>query len=132
MSFLDKFIKRKKKETEGGAEVKKSAERVETRQELKRPEGAGDFLTGILLSARLTEKTSNMTGDFKYTFIVDKNANKIEIRRAVEEKYGVGVETVKILNMPGKERRRGRQVGWKSGFKKAVVKIREGNTIEIQ
>lgn len=90
------------------------------------------FLTGILSAHHLTEKTS--TGEQRentYVFIVHKNAHARDVRSAVRTRYGVSVEDVRMITMPGKERRRGRVVGWKPGYKKAIVKVREGESIEI-
>jgi large subunit ribosomal protein L23 len=68
----------------------------------------------------------------EYTFVVAKVANKNEVRQAVARRFNVTVENVRMLTMPGKERRRGRTIGWKSGFKKAVVVLAQGQTIEMQ
>ena len=79
----------------------------------------------------ITEKSAMLGGENKYIFLVGPRANKIEVKKAVEGRYGVSVRNVNILNMPGKERRRGRQIGWKPGFKKAIVKVKEGQKIEL-
>ena len=71
-------------------------------------------------------------GKGEYTFVVADRANKSEVRRAVAERFSVTVQDVRMLNMPGKERRRGRQIGWRRGFKKAVVVLTEGQSIEVQ
>lgn len=85
---------------------------------------------GILIRPHLTEKTMGKTGE--YTFVVAGTANKREVGLAVAKRFGVTVKDVRVLNMPRKERRRGRTIGWKSGFKKAVVVLTEGQTIEMQ
>ena len=70
--------------------------------------------------------------DRKYTFVVAKCANKIEIKKAVEEIFGVNVEKVTTLNMAGKIKRMGRYEGRRAAWKKAVVKLTEGSkTIEF-
>lgn len=66
-----------------------------------------------------------------YTFIVAKDSNKIEIRSAVQELFGVTVEDVRTANYPGKVRRVGRSTGRKSGYKKALVKLVEGDSIDV-
>lgn len=73
-----------------------------------------------------------MGKDREYTFVVAPAANKQEVRRAIADRFKVTVQDVRMLNMPRKERRRGRTIGWKSGFKKAVVVVAEGQTIEVQ
>jgi large subunit ribosomal protein L23 len=66
-----------------------------------------------------------------YTFIVAKDSNKIEIRNAVQALFGVTVEDVRTANYPGKVRRVGRSIGRKSGYKKALVKLVEGDSIDV-
>ncbi len=82
---------------------------------------------GILIRPHLTEKTTTKAGE--YAFVVSGRVGKREIGRAVAERFGVTIEDVRVLNMPRKERRRGRTIGWKSGFKKAIVVLAEGQTI---
>lgn len=84
---------------------------------------------GILIRPHITEKTMAQSG--RYAFVVSGTANKREVAAAVTQRFHVAVEDVRMLNMPGKERRRGRTIGWKSGFKKAVVVLAEGQTIEM-
>ena len=66
-----------------------------------------------------------------YTFKVAKNANKVEIRNAVEEIFSVDVINVNTMNVRGKKRRLGFHVGKKPDWKKALVKLAEGDEIEI-
>jgi large subunit ribosomal protein L23 len=66
-----------------------------------------------------------------YTFIVARNANKVEIRHAVQTLFNVTVEDVRTANYPGKVRRVGRSIGRKPGYKKAVVKLVEGDSIDV-
>jgi large subunit ribosomal protein L23 len=66
-----------------------------------------------------------------YTFIVARDANKIEIRHAVQTLFNVTVEDVRTANYPGKVRRVGRSIGRKPGYKKAVVKLAEGDSIDV-
>ncbi|OGZ93396.1 MAG: 50S ribosomal protein L23 [Candidatus Sungbacteria bacterium GWC2_49_10] len=86
----------------------------------------------MIKRAHVTEKTSAGGVGGKYTFVVSQSANKDEVARAVKARYGVTVRDVNILSMPGKMRRRGRQIGWRAGFKKAVVTLKEGETITMQ
>ena len=66
-----------------------------------------------------------------YVFTVTKNANKIEIRRAIEKLYKVNVRKVRVVNLPSKFRQIGKYQGEKSGFKKAIVSLRAGQKIDI-
>lgn len=66
-----------------------------------------------------------------YTFIVARDSNKVEIRHAVQSLFNVTVENVRTANYPGKVRRVGRSIGRKSGYKKALVKLVEGDSIDV-
>lgn len=77
----------------------------------------------IILRPVLTEKSYDQLADRKYTFIVDINANKTEIKKAVEEIFGVKVEKVRTIRQKGKLKRQGMYVGRTPERKKAVVKL---------
>ena len=64
-----------------------------------------------------------------YVFRVDRQANKSEIKRAVEKAFGVKVDTVRTATMPGKPKRLGRFTGTTPAWKKAIVKLKEGQQI---
>ncbi|MFD0993117.1 50S ribosomal protein L23 [Tenacibaculum geojense] len=85
----------------------------------------------ILIKPIITEKATNDTEKFnRYTFVVRKDANKIQIKDAVEQAYGVTVSTVRTLNHPAlrktKYTKKGLVSGLTSGYKKAVVQLAEG------
>lgn len=85
----------------------------------------------IIVKPLITEKTSAMLEDNKYTFKVALDANKIEIRQAIEEIFKVKVVNVNTVRVFGKTKRMGKSVGRKSDYKKAIVKLAEGHTIPI-
>jgi len=90
----------------------------------------------VLIRPLITEKMSDLTADqSNYGFLVNPKANKIEIKRAVEEKFNVHVLDVRTINHPGKTktqfRKSGRFTGKTSKFKKAIIKLREGETIDL-
>jgi large subunit ribosomal protein L23 len=85
----------------------------------------------VLLAPVVSEKSYSLIGDRKYTFKVHKNAHKTQIRQAVEELFEVHVENVNILKVQPKPKRRGISKGIRPGWKKAIVQVREGETIEI-
>ncbi|MCI5081865.1 MAG: 50S ribosomal protein L23 [Saprospiraceae bacterium] len=90
----------------------------------------------ILIKPLITEKSEMLSEDLnQYSFIVDKKANKIEIKKAVEEMYRVTVESVNTMVMPGKLKNRSTRSGLLRGrvssFKKAVVKLAEGEEIDF-
>jgi len=83
-----------------------------------------------IIKPHISEKSSNLRGSSVYVFKAEKNANKILIKKAVEEKYKVSVGSVRILNTKPKTRRRGNIVGQKSGYKKAIVTLKSGSEIK--
>ena len=86
----------------------------------------------IIRSPIITEQSMDQVADRKYTFEVAKNANKIEIKKAVEEIFKVEVEKVTTMNYDGKPKRQGVFAGKRADWKKAVVKLKEGSkTIEL-
>ena len=86
----------------------------------------------IIIRPIITEKTMKlMDADNKITFEVAKGTNKIQVRQAVEEIFGVKVEKVNILNCKPKTKRMGKYVGKTSAVRKAVVKLPEGQDINL-
>jgi large subunit ribosomal protein L23 len=80
----------------------------------------------------ITEKSSAAYQDRgEYTFEVHPDASKPQIRQAIEELFGVKVTGVWTSNVRGKEKRMGRTTGRRPAWKKAIVKLRDGDTIEI-
>ncbi len=77
----------------------------------------------IIIKPVITEKSMLGLSMKKYTFRVMKEANKVEIAKAVEEVFGVKVDKVRTLNVRGRKRRRGRTIGWTPSWKKAIVKL---------
>ena len=67
----------------------------------------------------------------QYAFEVDPDSNKIEIKRAIEERFKVSVSKVRTMNVLGKVKRLGRFTGRRSGWKKAVVTLAKGDTIDL-
>ena len=87
---------------------------------------------GVLRMPHRTEKTADSEEKNRtYAFMVSGRANKIMVKAAVERNYGVAVSAVRMLNTPEKARVRGRIIGWKQGFKKAMVTVKKGQKIEI-
>lgn len=77
----------------------------------------------IIMKPIITERSMDAAEEKKFTFKVDKRANKVEIKNAVEVIFGVKVEKVTTMNMKGKEKRTGRFVGNRADWKKAIVKL---------
>ena len=85
----------------------------------------------ILREPHVTEKSADLTKLNKYVFKVIGNPSKPEVKKAIEETHGVHVEKVAKISLPGKKRKRGRHIGWKPGYKKAIVTLRKGESIEV-
>ena len=85
----------------------------------------------VLLAPVVSEKSYSLIADRKYSFRVHPKAHKTQVRQAVEELFGVKVERVNVSQVKPKPKRRGLIRGTKPGWKKAVVQVREGDTIEI-
>lgn len=85
----------------------------------------------ILLRPVITEKASMLSADGKYTFRVMDYSTKQDVRKAIEKKYKVTVERVNMVTVHPKKRMRGAIVGRISGYRKAVVFIKEGQTIDL-
>ena len=83
----------------------------------------------------ITEKVTAMNASGKYAFEVDRKANKVEIKKAIEKMYGVNVAHVSTLRAPGKLKSRYTKAGVISGrsgaIKKAIVTVREGEVIDF-
>jgi large subunit ribosomal protein L23 len=78
-----------------------------------------------LIVPRISEKAGRMDALNKYMFTVYGKLNKIEVRKAVEKMYGVKIDTVNMVQVGSKERRFGRVMGKRSGFKKAIVTLKK-------
>lgn len=85
----------------------------------------------ILIRPLITERTTELMAEGKYVFVVDKRANKIQIADAVKEVFNVTVENINTVNVKPKTKRMGRSVGKTTSYKKAIVKLKAGETIEF-
>ena len=85
----------------------------------------------VLLAPVVSEKSYSLIEDGKYSFRIHPDAHKTQVRQAVEELFGVKVLGVNIVKVQPKPKRRGLSKGIKPGWKKAVVQLQEGDTIEI-
>ena len=86
----------------------------------------------VIIRPIITENSMDMAADKKYAFKVAKEANKTEVRKAIEEIFGVDVAKVNVVNVNGKKKRMGRTMGTTSSYKKAVVTLTpDSKEIEI-
>lgn len=88
-------------------------------------------LRDVLIRPLVTEKTNAMMQDNKYTFVVPLRVNKVEIRQAVEHIFKVKVLAVNTVRVMGKTKRMGKTQGKRPDYKKAIVKLAPGQTIEF-
>ncbi len=141
MALLDIFKKGKGKEKR--IEKKKKAEKPKAEKAEKLPKAVEpekikparkrkDISSyKILKSPHITEKAADLLKQNQYVFRVWPMSNKTEIKKTIEGLYGVNVIDVRIINIHPKSRRLGRTPGVRKGYKKAIVKIREGQKIEV-
>jgi len=86
----------------------------------------------IVIRPLVTEQSMHLAGKIgAYSFVVNKQANKVQIKRAIENLYGVNVDRVRTMNRQGKWRRRGRSFGKTASWKKAVVYLKGEDHIDL-
>ena len=140
--FFAKATKGKKEEKQekkepsfAPASAKASADKSEDKKKEKELPLIKKNLSGrevfILKHPHVTEKATNLAEKNQYIFKVFPGASKKEIGNAVEGVYGVRVLGVRTIKIPGKPKRLGRNIGWKGGYKKAIVILEKGQKIEI-
>jgi len=147
MALLD-FLKRKKEvekakdkkpETLRRVSGQEKAEKVSDVKDTKevkeikttRSKKTGGFSYEVIREPHISEKSTNLNQNDKYVFKVYSDTNKPEIKKSVEGIYGVNVLSVNIIKIPKKKRRIGKTEGFRKGYTKAVVTIKEGQKIEI-
>ncbi|MFA5878399.1 MAG: 50S ribosomal protein L23 [Candidatus Staskawiczbacteria bacterium] len=89
------------------------------------------IIYGVVKVPHISEKSTNLGKINQYTFKVFPGVNKQQTKKAIEKIYGVKVLSVNMITISPKKRRLGGVMGLKSGYRKAIVKIQEGQTIEI-
>lgn len=87
--------------------------------------------THIIKYPIITDKATRLLENNKYSFIVDPCSDKITIRSSIEELFNVKVLKVNTCNLPKKKKRVGKYIGWKSQYKKAIVTLSKGDTINL-
>lgn len=85
----------------------------------------------ILVKPLISEKAAALGGENKYVFLVNTDANKISVKKAIEEVYNVKPIAVNIINMEGKVVRRGRVSGQRKDYKKAIITLKKGDSITV-
>jgi large subunit ribosomal protein L23 len=108
-----------------------ATEKTEGKPEAKKESAVASSAYRVLLRPLVTEKGSHLGVINKYLFEVDYNTNKIEVAKAIESVYGVKPTKVNIIKLAGKVMRRGRTEGRRKNWKKAIVTLPAGKTIQI-
>tara|TARA_B100000676_G_C18046617_1_gene828420 strand:- start:979 stop:1266 length:288 start_codon:yes stop_codon:yes gene_type:complete len=86
----------------------------------------------VIREPKMTEKTLSLKEDYnQFAFSVDPRANKIQIKESIEKSFKVSVLKVRVMNVRGDKKRLGRHQGYKSSWKKALVTLKAGETIEF-
>lgn len=110
-------------------EDKLDSQPSEASQQVSLPGKVSSQSYGVLIKPLLSEKITDLAGVGKYSFAVSRQSNKAQVKKAIEEAYGVSVEQVNIINVSGKQRRYGRTIGRTANWKKAVATLKEGEKI---
>lgn len=121
-----KAIEPEREAEKGTAKPKTRPSRAKKAEESKTSEAYR-----VLKTPQVTEKATDLTKENQYIFKVFPRTNKTEIKRAINELYGVDVSGVKIIKVPAKRRKIGRISGWRKGYKKAIIRLKEGQKIEV-
>ena len=126
MAILDVF----KKKEEKGIKNDKFSEKEKVKEK-KTALKTDIFKKPVLKSNYITEKSTVLEKENRYIFKVSKDSNKTEIKKDIEKRYKVNALSVKVINVKRKKRRVGKYQGWKKGYKKAIVHIKEGQKIDL-
>jgi len=135
MAIRDIFKKRKPEEKKVKPEKELKEVKVEKPVTIKTSKTKREAKIGeawrVLKTPQVTEKATGLVSQNQYVFKIWPRTNKVETKKAIEDLYGVDVISVKIIKVPRKQRRLGRIQGFRGGYKKAIVKIKEGQKIEV-
>jgi len=134
-SILKKVLTKKKEPEKEVAKKEKKEVKKTTQPIIKSSKEQLIHAYRVIKEPHITEKANFLAEQNKYVFKVFTQANKTEVRKAVEALYGVKVEKVHMIHSAAKRRRLGRHEGWRQGlrkgFKKAVVTLKQGDKIEL-
>jgi len=134
MSILDKFKRKKIERTKAKEEkkLKKEKTKVEVVKKEEKVKARPDSPAfRVLIRPLISEKATNLSAENKYVFIVSKGATKKEIKQSIQDVYGIKPKSVRVINVLGKRRTYGRARGKTVDFKKAIVTLPAGKTIQV-
>lgn len=125
MGLLDNFKKEKKQV------IKKTADKKISEIKILKKDFS-EIAYKHLKSPVITEKSTLLASKLnQYVFKISLRANKAEVKKSIQDLYGVKVNRVNIISIPGHKRRVGQHMGFKSGYRKAVVFLSPGETIDL-
>ncbi|PIS17383.1 MAG: 50S ribosomal protein L23 [Candidatus Nealsonbacteria bacterium CG09_land_8_20_14_0_10_42_14] len=137
MAIFDIFKKKKIKPQKATKKIKEvEPPSISPKTKIKEAKPAkhkkiSEVAARVLQEPQVTEKATDLVQKNQYVFKVASSSNKIDIKKAVEDLYGVNVVSVRTVTVPAKSRRLGRIEGEKKGYKKAIVRLAEGQKIEV-
>lgn len=126
MGIFDRFKKTKFQQIPVNTPVSEPA-KIVAQEKVARAVVVSD----VIVRPLVTEKAAVMTGTRTYSFVVKNDANRVAVRMAIKKMYGVDPVRVNIQNVEGKEKRFGRSIGRRSDWKKALVTLPVGKTINV-
>ena len=125
----------KKEKTDKKKDIEKTEKKKVVKKEVKAKDAKKKKIDGIayriLVKPLITEKVTDLAVFGQYAFEVSINANKIDIKKAIQEVYGVMPVSVNIINMRGKKVRSGKVSGMTKRWKKAIITLEKGKKIEV-
>lgn len=139
MGIFDKFKSKKEQEITGGAAATEAPKKSEAKAKKAEPKEKKakkstiipENLLGVIKSPLVTEKAAHQAHDGKYSFRVDRGATRIAVRDAVKALYGVLPVSVNVMVVRGKVVRFGKKSGQRQTWKKAIVTLPKGKSIDV-
>ena len=138
MALFDIFKKKKKTEKKEVKKPVKAKPQPKAKKRVRKttiapakPKKISEIAYRVLQKPHVTEKATDLVKKNQYVFRVEKGVNKKDIKKTIEDVYGVDVLHVRVIKVPPKKRRLGRIEGFRKGYKKAIVRIKEGQKIEV-
>jgi len=105
---------------------------MEEKKTITKLEKVGNIIASkILIEPWITEASTAMGEMNKYVFKVSQKSSKRQIKDSIEKVYGVKVISVNTISIPRKARHQGKTTGWKSGFRKAIITLKAGDSIDL-
>ena len=135
MSFIDRFTNKKMKDDLKKQADVKAPKKVEKKETVTAVKKSDKQLSGnafkILLQPIVSEKCAIAESRGTYTFCVARDTNKTEVKKAIKQVYGVMPKKIRIINIEGRKARYGQHSGRRSDWKKAIVSLPAGQSIDV-